>query len=61
MRATASVTEAMVTSGQVFCALAADGRARSTASGPPAKTMPFPKPVMNLLELVTPVKALSRA
>lgn len=60
--ATASVTEAMVTSGQVFSRRWLLTVGAIDRLGTWLKTMPFPKLVMNLLELVTPVqKALCGA
>lgn len=60
--ATASVTEAMVASGQVFSRRWLLTVGAIDRLGTWLKTMPFPKPVMNLLELATPVqKALCGA
>lgn len=60
--ATASVTEAMVTSGQVFDRGWLREMRAIDRLGTWLKTMPFPKPVMNLLEIASPVqKALCGA
>jgi glycosyltransferase involved in cell wall biosynthesis len=60
--ATASVTEAMVVSGQVFDRGWLRENRAIDRIGTWLKTMPFPKPVMNLLEVTSPVqKALCGA
>lgn len=60
--ATASVTEAMVASGQVFDRGWLRANRAIDRIGTWLKTMPFPKPVMNFLEITSPVqKALCGA
>lgn len=60
--ATASVTEEMVADGRVFDRAWLRGNRAIDRIGTWLKTMPFPKPVMNFLEVTSPVqKALCGA